>query len=139
MNTIGIIRRIDDLGRIVIPRDIREHMKIKENDPFEIYCANGNIILKRYNIDIIEQWHNACEAYLKWYYENPNFIDIRFIYRNRVTSCIGFTSKHSKHIGTSKWNTLEDKYDPIIGQAIALCRAIHGNTCDFRNLIGLEG
>ena len=139
MNSTGIIRRIDDLGRIVIPREIRQRMKIKEDDPFEIYCDNSDIILKRYKIDIEEQWHNACEAYLKWYYENPNFEDVRFIYRNGVTTCIGFTSKHNKCIGTSKWNASKDKYDPIIGQAISLCRAIHDNTCDFRDLIGLEG
>lgn len=139
MKCTGIVRRIDELGRVVIPKEIRRTMKIKEDDPLEIFLDNGGIVLKKYNIDITEQWHNSCIAYLEWYYENPNFADVRFIYRNGVTTCIGFTSKHNKCIGTSKWNALEDKYDPIIGQAIALCRAIHGSTCDFRDLIGLEG
>lgn len=49
MRATGIIRRIDDLGRIVIPREVRRSLKIKENDPLEIYVdKEGNIILKKY-------------------------------------------------------------------------------------------
>ena len=43
----GVIRRIDDLGRIVIPKEIRRAMRIKEGDPFEIFTtSDGEIILK---------------------------------------------------------------------------------------------
>ena len=47
MKATGIIRRIDDLGRIVIPKEIRRAMRIKEGDPLEIFTtSNGEIILK---------------------------------------------------------------------------------------------
>lgn len=58
MKATGIIRRIDDLGRIVIPKEIRKTLRIKEGDQLEIYVEkNGEIILKRYAPlgDIIEQ------------------------------------------------------------------------------------
>lgn len=52
MNATGIVRRIDDLGRVVIPKEIRRAMKISEGDPIEIFttCDNG-IYLKKYNPD----------------------------------------------------------------------------------------
>ena len=65
MNAIGIIRRIDDLGRIALPKEIRRTMKIKEGDPLMIYFDKGSIILKKYNTDTTEQGHNSCEASLK--------------------------------------------------------------------------
>ena len=47
MKATGIIRRVDDLGRVVIPKEIRRMMKIKEGDPLEIFTTeNGVIILK---------------------------------------------------------------------------------------------
>lgn len=52
----GIIRRIDDLGRIVIPKEIRRSLAIKEGDPLEISLENNKICLERYqtgNIDVL--------------------------------------------------------------------------------------
>lgn len=48
MNNTGIIRRIDELGRIVIPIEIRNNFDIKEKDPIEIYVDNDSIVLKKY-------------------------------------------------------------------------------------------
>jgi len=50
MKATGIVRRIDDLGRVVIPKEIRKTLRIREGDPLEIYTDNnGEIILKRYS------------------------------------------------------------------------------------------
>lgn len=50
MKATGIVRRIDDLGRIVIPKEIRRTMHIKDSDPLEIYTdREGEIILKKYS------------------------------------------------------------------------------------------
>lgn len=47
MKATGIVRRIDDLGRIVIPKEIRRAMRIKEGDPLEIFTtSDGEIVLK---------------------------------------------------------------------------------------------
>lgn len=50
MKATGIVRRIDDLGRIVIPKEIRRTMRIHEGDPLEIYTeSNGTVIFKKYS------------------------------------------------------------------------------------------
>lgn len=50
MRATGIVRRIDDLGRIVIPKEIRRTLRIRETDPLEIFTAkDGEIILKKYS------------------------------------------------------------------------------------------
>ena len=47
MQATGIVRRIDDLGRIVIPKEVRKQLHIKEGDPLEIFTTRqGEIILK---------------------------------------------------------------------------------------------
>lgn len=47
MKATGIVRRIDDLGRIVIPKEIRRSFRIREGDPLEIFTdAEGEVILK---------------------------------------------------------------------------------------------
>jgi stage V sporulation protein T len=48
MKTTGIVRRIDDLGRIVIPKEIRKTLKIQEGDPLEIYVEQSQVLLKKY-------------------------------------------------------------------------------------------
>ncbi|WP_338557952.1 AbrB/MazE/SpoVT family DNA-binding domain-containing protein [Paraclostridium sordellii] len=45
----GIIRNIDSLGRVVIPKEFRKMLNIKENEPVEIVCENGAITVKKYN------------------------------------------------------------------------------------------
>lgn len=51
MKATGIVRRIDDLGRVVIPKEIRRTMKIREGDPLEIYTsAGGEVIFKKYSM-----------------------------------------------------------------------------------------
>lgn len=50
MKATGIVRRIDDLGRVVIPKEIRRTMRIREGDPLEIYTEkDGEVIFKKYS------------------------------------------------------------------------------------------
>lgn len=50
MKATGVVRRIDDLGRVVIPKEIRRTMRIREGDPLEIYTSNdGEVIFKQYS------------------------------------------------------------------------------------------
>ena len=59
MKSTGIIRRIDDLGRVVIPKEIRKNLNIKENDSLEIFIDGENIILKKYsNLSKVEKLFN---------------------------------------------------------------------------------
>ena len=49
MKAEGIVRRVDDLGRIVIPKEIRRNLGIREDDPLEIFVENGCICLRKYD------------------------------------------------------------------------------------------
>ena len=50
MKATGIVRRIDDLGRVVIPKEIRRTMRIREGDPLEIFTdREGEVIFKKYS------------------------------------------------------------------------------------------
>lgn len=50
MKATGIIRRIDDLGRVVIPKEIRKNLRIKEGDNLEIFVEGEDVILKKYSM-----------------------------------------------------------------------------------------
>ena len=49
MKATGVVRRIDELGRIVIPKEIRKNFRIKEGENIEIFIEDENIILKKYS------------------------------------------------------------------------------------------
>ncbi|HZK26220.1 MAG TPA: stage V sporulation protein T [Thermoclostridium sp.] len=69
MKATGIVRRIDDLGRVVIPKEIRRTLRIREGDPLEIFTdRDGEVILKKYSpigelgdfaIEYAESLHNT--------------------------------------------------------------------------------
>ena len=53
MKATGIIRRVDDLGRVVIPKDVRKTLHIREGDPLEIYVTDsGGVVFQPYRPDI---------------------------------------------------------------------------------------
>lgn len=49
MKNTGVVRRIDDLGRIVIPKEIRKNLRIKDGESLEIFLNSDNIVLKKYS------------------------------------------------------------------------------------------
>ena len=53
MKSTGIIRRVDELGRVVIPIEIRNQFNIAEKDPIEIYVEGSSIILKKFEPNCI--------------------------------------------------------------------------------------
>ena len=53
MMATGIVRRIDDLGRVVIPKEIRRRFGIREGDPLEIFLTEDGIIFRRYHHSLI--------------------------------------------------------------------------------------
>lgn len=53
MKATGIVRRVDELGRVVLPIELRRNMHIAEKDALEIYVDGANIILKKYEPDCI--------------------------------------------------------------------------------------
>lgn len=61
MKTTGIVRRVDDLGRIVIPKEIRRALHIKEGDPLEIYIDDNTVCFRNYKYQAVE---DACKEVL---------------------------------------------------------------------------
>ena len=53
MKSTGIVRKIDDLGRIVIPKEIRKTFNIHNDDPLEIFTDNDTIVFKQFNVSCI--------------------------------------------------------------------------------------
>ena len=78
MKATGIVRRIDDLGRIVIPKEIRKTLKVKEGMPLEIYTdKEGGIILRKFlpfSERSFKRRRNDHRAY-QWKYGNRPCID----------------------------------------------------------------
>ena len=65
MKATGIVRRIDDLGRVVIPKEIRRTLRIREGDPLEIYTEkDGEVIFKKYSPrgDLSDFAGQLCES-----------------------------------------------------------------------------
>lgn len=50
MKATGIVRKIDDLGRVVIPKELRRTFKIKEGDPLEIFVSEDGILIRPYKV-----------------------------------------------------------------------------------------
>lgn len=56
MRPTGIIRRVDDLGRVVIPKEIRRTLGIKEGEPLEIYTNEDTVCFKKYQQQDFYEW-----------------------------------------------------------------------------------
>lgn len=63
MKSTGIVRRIDDLGRVVVPKEIRRALGIREGDPLEVFVENGSIIYRKYypQSDYIQRLEDILE------------------------------------------------------------------------------
>lgn len=60
MKATGIVRRIDDLGRVIIPKEIRRTLRIKEGDPLEIFTTReGEVVFKKYHYADEVDWDKA--------------------------------------------------------------------------------
>ena len=67
MKATGIIRRVDDLGRVVIPKAIRRIVHIREGDPLEIFVEDGGVLFKPYRAidNYKDEFEMACRL-LQW-------------------------------------------------------------------------
>ncbi|MHA0857614.1 stage V sporulation protein T [Paenibacillus sp. CMAA1364] len=75
MKATGIVRRIDDLGRVVIPKEIRRTLRIREGDPLEIFVdRDGEVILKKYSP--ISELGNFAKEYAESLFEGTGHITI---------------------------------------------------------------
>ncbi|WP_149453747.1 stage V sporulation protein T [Pasteuria penetrans] len=91
MKATGIVRRIDDLGRVVIPKEIRRTLRIREGDPLEIFVdRDGEVILKKYSP--IGELGDFAQEYAEALYESLHHATL-ICDRDTVISVAGVLKK----------------------------------------------
>ena len=91
MKATGIVRRIDDLGRVVIPKEIRRTMRIREGDPLEIYTdRDGEVIFKKYSP--IGEFADFASQYAETLYKSCG-MSVLICDRDAVIACAGVSRK----------------------------------------------
>ncbi len=95
MKSTGVVRRIDELGRIVIPKEIRRNLGIRDGENIEIFTENDSIILKKYyrmstSSDLAS---NLCELV----YNNFNY-KIMITDREKIIATAGFSANLKNHL-----------------------------------------
>ncbi len=113
MKATGIVRRIDDLGRVVIPKEIRRTLRIREGDPLEIYTASdGEVIFKKYSpMGEISEFSGQYSDVLS----RTSGMPILITDRDRVISASGISKKDvlDKRISKELENIMESRENYI--------------------------
>ena len=109
MKATGIVRRIDDLGRVVIPKEIRRTLRIREGDPLEIFVdREGEVILKKYSP--IGELGTFAKEYAESLYETVGHISM-IADRDVIIAVAGGNKREflSKPVGKLLEKSLEDR------------------------------
>ena len=114
MKATGIVRRIDDLGRVVIPKEIRRTLRIREGDPLEIYVdREGEVILKKYSP--VGELGDFAKEYCDSLYEAIGHI-VMIADRDNIVAVAGASKKEflNKPIGSAVEKVMEDRKTALI-------------------------
>ncbi|SFB31731.1 transcriptional regulator, AbrB family [Lentibacillus halodurans] len=109
MKATGIVRRIDDLGRVVIPKEIRRTLRIREGDPLEIFVdREGEVILKKYSP--INELSSFAKEYAEALFDSLNY-PVFICDRDEIIAVAGESKKDylNKSIGSQPEKTMEDR------------------------------
>lgn len=120
MKATGIVRRIDDLGRVVIPKEIRRALNIREGDALEIYTMDDGVVFHKYTQSAESKAATAQE----WLEQNARMIKnlgARFSIEDRTTTC-EIIKGGARETGSATARC-DDTFIPSVGMVIALCRA----------------
>jgi AbrB family transcriptional regulator, stage V sporulation protein T len=126
MKATGIVRRIDDLGRVVIPKEIRRTLRIREGDPLEIFVdRDGEVILKKYSP--ISELGDFAKEYAEALYDslgNP----VMICDRDTFIALAGGSKKDylNKNISELVEKTMEDRNSVLVNQQETLA-LVDGN------------
>lgn len=113
MKATGIVRRIDDLGRVVIPKEIRRTLRIREGDPLEIFVdRDGEVILKKYSP--IGELGDFSREYAESLYESLQQTTL-ICDRDAVIAVAGASKKEymDKPIGQVVENVMENRRSQV--------------------------
>jgi AbrB family transcriptional regulator (stage V sporulation protein T) len=133
MKATGIVRRIDDLGRVVIPKEIRRTLRIREGDPLEIFVdRDGEVILKKYSP--IGELGDFAKEYAESLYESTNHITI-ISDRDSVIAVSGGSKKDylEKQVGAIVESSMENRKTSLETNAgqYELCKDLNETYSSF--------
>lgn len=120
MKATGIVRRIDDLGRVVIPKEIRRTLAIREGDALEIFTTDDGVVFRKYT----QPTETKAAIAQKWLEDNAlpmRATSAKFNIENKTTTC-EIISNNRRLTGTAT-AMAEDTFIPAVGMVIAFCRA----------------
>lgn len=109
LKATGIVRRIDDLGRVVIPKEIRRTLRIREGDPLEIFIdREGEVILKKYSP--INELGNFAKEYAEALFDSLQF-PVLICDRDEIIAVAGESKKDylNKSIGAQLEKAIENR------------------------------
>lgn len=127
MKATGIVRRIDDLGRVVIPKEIRRTLRIREGDPLEIYTdSDGEVIFKKYSpVGELSQFAMSYAEVLAKVSRLPTIISDR----DHIVAAAG----------VSKREYLERRITAVIEELMETRRSFSKQSEDSSELMPVEG
>ena len=121
MKATGIVRRIDDLGRVVIPKEIRRTMRIREGDPLEIYTdRDGEVIFKKYSP--IGEWSQFAAQYAETLHKTCG-LSVIICDRDAVIATAGVSKKDYAD------RRLTPEFDAIMDERALYCKTGATNVC----------
>jgi len=94
MNVTGVIRRIDDLGRVVVPRDMRKSFGLQEGTPLEVCATEEGILFKKYDpgitlMDIVKNLESALD---------DNYVELGVDKTREIRLCISDLKETLKEV-----------------------------------------
>ncbi|WP_042354636.1 stage V sporulation protein T [Bacillus rubiinfantis] len=116
MKATGIVRRIDDLGRVVIPKEIRRTLRIREGDPLEIFVdRDGEVILKKYSP--ISELSDFAKEYAEALFDSLGH-PVLICDRDTFIAVAGSSKKDylNKNIGNLVEKTMEERNSVLTSQ-----------------------
>lgn len=121
MKATGIVRRVDDLGRVVIPKEIRRALGIREGEALEISTTDDGVLFRKYT----QSAESKAATAQKWLEQNAQTmksLGARFSIEDRTTTC-EIIKDGARETGSAIAKR-DDTFIPSVGMVIALCRAI---------------
>ena len=126
MKATGIVRRLDDLGRLVIPKEIRKQYRLKEGDSIEFFIENDRIVIQRFDVlsKHMEEINIMVDTLQALYQEQVLFVQEEWLRIHHTQISESFFKMSQTHRVTkfkqeALYEDLEEAYDGIIFPVVA--------------------
>lgn len=126
MKATGIVRRIDDLGRVVIPKEIRRTLRIREGDPLEIFtAADGEVIFKKYSA--MGEFNEFASQYTE-VLNRATDMTVAICDRDRVVAASGSMKREllDKRISQELEKMMDDRENYVLKNGVSPLKPIQG-------------